>query len=45
MISAWELHKAFPEANFEIVQNAGHSMTEEGITNKLIKYSNLYLKY
>ena len=45
MISAWELHKAFPEANFEIIQNAGHSMTEEGITNKLIKYSNLYLKY
>ncbi len=29
MISAWELNRAFPEADFEIVQDAGHSMTEK----------------
>ncbi len=38
MISAWELHRAFPEADFEIVQDAGHSMTEKGIAAKLVEY-------
>ena len=42
MISAWELHRTFPEADFEIVQDAGHSMTEKGIASKLIQYSDLY---
>lgn len=37
MISAWELHRAFPEADFEIVQDAGHSMTEKGIAAKLVE--------
>ena len=39
MVSAWELHRALPEANFEIVQDAGHSMTEEGIASKLVEYT------
>jgi len=39
MISAWELHRAFPEADFEIVQDAGHSMTEKGIAAKLVEYT------
>ena len=42
MISAWDLHKAFPESDFKIVQNAGHSMTEDGIASELIEYTNLY---
>ena len=42
MISAWELHQAFPEADFEIVQNAGHSMTEEGIAAKLVEYTDKF---
>ena len=42
MISAWELHQAFPEADFEIVQDAGHSMTEEGIAAKLVEYTDKY---
>jgi proline iminopeptidase len=35
--SAWELHKAWPEADFHIVQDAGHSMSEPGIRSKLIE--------
>ena len=42
MVSAWDLHRAFPEADFEIVQDAGHSMTEEGIAAKLIEYTNKF---
>jgi proline iminopeptidase len=37
MISAWELHQAWPEAEFIIVPDAGHSMSEVGIRNALIE--------
>ena len=44
-ISAWELHKAFPEAQFIIVPDAGHAVSEPGITDALItatdKFKNL----
>jgi len=36
MFTAWELHKAFPEAEFIVVPDAGHSMTEVGIRSVLI---------
>lgn len=36
MISAWELHQAWPEAKFIVVPDAGHSMTEPGIRGALI---------
>ena len=42
MVSAWELHRAFPEADFEVVQDAGHSMTEEGIAAKLVEYTDTF---
>jgi proline iminopeptidase len=42
MVSAWELHRAFPEADFEIVQDAGHSMTEKGIAAKLVEYTDTF---
>ena len=45
MVSAWELHQVFPEADFEIVQDAGHSMTEEGIAAKLVEYTDKYSEY
>jgi len=35
--SAWDLHRAWPEAKLVIVPNAGHSMTEPGIRSALIK--------
>ena len=37
MISAWELHQAWPEADFFIIKDAGHSITESGIEDKLIQ--------
>ena len=42
MVSAWDLHREFPEADFEVVQDAGHSMTEEGIAAKLVEYTNKF---
>ena len=36
MMSAWELHRAWPEAELEIIRDAGHSATEPGIVRALI---------
>ncbi len=35
--TAWALHKAWPEADFEIIPDAGHTATEPGITDALIR--------
>ena len=35
--SAWDLHKRLPDAGFHIIQDAGHSMLENGIQEKLIE--------
>ncbi len=37
--NAWELHKAFPEAELHIIPDAGHALAEPGITAKLIEYT------
>ncbi|MDZ8050679.1 MAG: prolyl aminopeptidase [Aulosira sp. ZfuVER01] len=37
MVSAWELHCAWPEAKFVVVPDAGHSMSEPGIRSALIE--------
>jgi proline iminopeptidase len=34
--SAWELHRAWPEADYRVVPDAGHSATEPGIAHELI---------
>ena len=44
MVSAWELHKVLPHSTLEIVQDAGHSMTEKGIASKLIDYTDKYIE-
>lgn len=36
MKSAWELHRAWPEAEFAVVADAGHSATEPGIVDALV---------
>ncbi|MEL6453676.1 MAG: prolyl aminopeptidase [Cyanobacteria bacterium J06623_5] len=36
MASAWELHRAWPEAELIVIDNAGHSATEPGITSALV---------
>lgn len=35
-ISAWELHRALPDAEFIMVPDAGHAMTEPGIRTALL---------
>jgi proline iminopeptidase len=37
MKSAWELHRAWPEADLHIVADAGHSAFEPGNTHELIR--------
>ncbi|MGC1309478.1 MAG: prolyl aminopeptidase [Phormidesmis sp.] len=37
MASAWELHRAWPEAELVVVTKAGHSATEPGITSALVE--------
>lgn len=36
MRSAWDLHRAWPEAELQIVPDAGHSAFEDGITARLV---------
>ena len=35
MMTAWELHRAWPEADFQIIDDAGHSASEPGISAAL----------
>ena len=42
MISAWDLHKKWPEAELKIVQDAGHSAYEPGTTHELIQATEKY---
>ena len=35
--SAWDLHRAWPEAEFNIIPDAGHSASEPGNVDALIK--------
>jgi proline iminopeptidase len=34
--SAWRLHQAWPEASFEIIEDAGHAAFEPGIASALV---------
>jgi proline iminopeptidase len=35
--SAWDLHKAWPAAEFQVIKDAGHAASEPGITDALIR--------
>jgi proline iminopeptidase len=35
--SAWDLHRAFPEAELKIVPDAGHSVSEPGNASALVE--------
>ena len=37
METAWALHRAWPEAQFVLVPDAGHTATEPGITDALVR--------
>ncbi len=42
METAFELHQAFPEAEFQVVSDAGHSAFEPAITDALIKVTDRF---
>jgi proline iminopeptidase len=42
--SAWSLHKAWPEANLEIVWDAGHASTEPGVIDGLVRATDAALR-
>jgi proline iminopeptidase len=35
--NGWDLHRAWPEAKFEVIKDAGHAASEPGITDALIR--------
>lgn len=39
---AWALHKAWPEADFHLIEGAGHAWSEPGILDRLIRATDLY---
>lgn len=44
MRSAWDLHRAWPEADLRIISDAGHSAFERGITHELIAATDRFAK-
>ncbi|MFT4046377.1 MAG: prolyl aminopeptidase [Solimonas sp.] len=45
MRSAWDLHRAWPEATFEVVGDAGHAASEPGILSKLIEWTERFAAF
>jgi proline iminopeptidase len=43
-ITAWELHRVWPEAEWILVPDAGHSMSEPGIRNALLEASDRFAR-
>ncbi len=44
MISAWDLHRAWPQAKLHITPDAGHSMSEPGTRSALIEAAERFSK-
>jgi len=44
MQTAWDLHRAWPEADFHIVADAGHSALEPGNTDALIRATDRFAR-
>jgi proline iminopeptidase len=42
--SAWDLHRAFPEADLRIVPDAGHAAAEPGIVHELVSATDRFAK-
>jgi proline iminopeptidase len=35
--TAWDLHRAWPAARLQLIADAGHSVSEPGITDALVR--------
>jgi proline iminopeptidase len=42
MMSAWELHRAWPEADLQVIPDAGHSASEPGIVSALVEVTDRF---
>ncbi|MFV0388950.1 MAG: prolyl aminopeptidase [Pyrinomonadaceae bacterium] len=42
MVSAWELHRAFPAADLKVIGDAGHSISEKGIISALVSATDAF---
>ena len=42
VIQAWDLYKVWPEADLHIIPDAGHSIFEDGIKNKILEYTDRF---
>lgn len=42
-MTAWELHKAWPEAEFKLIADAGHAFDEPGILDALIEATDRFV--
>lgn len=42
--TAWDLHRAWPEAEFHLVGDAGHAYTEPGILHHLIEATDRFAR-
>jgi proline iminopeptidase len=40
--NAWDLHKAWPEAEFHFVEGAGHAFSEPGILDRLVRATDAF---
>lgn len=40
--TAWALHKAWPEAEYHLIENAGHAYSEPGILDRLMRATDQY---
>lgn len=43
IVSAWELHKAWPEATLKVVPDAGHSVWEPGILDAVLEGADSFI--
>ena len=44
MRSAWDLHRAWPDAEFRLVADAGHAFSEPGILRELLRATDRYAR-
>ena len=42
VMSAWDLHNAWPEAELRIIADAGHAATEPGIASALVESTDMF---
>ena len=43
--TAWELHRAWPQAEFHLVNDAGHAFNEPGILDRLIRATDKFASF